>query len=232
MIGADKLMPGKFYHIYNRTNGSETLFRNSGDRKFFLKNVIRYLSPIMEVYAYCLMRNHFHLLVKIADKNKLEQIKLSHYSSKFNCFDGKQVELLKKVFDFPDNHHFISQQFSNMFDSYSKSFNNKHKRDGNLFHKSFHRKIVRENDYLRYLFFYIHLNPIRDFPDKDFYDPCWSSFHDIISGNRKYVNIKFAEDFFGDLKHFESYHLEMLKYVRGRNNWLELTGLKSMTLRG
>ena len=56
------LMP-YFYHIFNHANGIENLFRDEGNYVFFLHKVKKYISPHADLLSYCLMPNHFHLLI-------------------------------------------------------------------------------------------------------------------------------------------------------------------------
>jgi len=60
-----------FYHIYNRGNNGENLFIEERNYYYFFKLYTHYIYPIADTYAYCLMPNHFHLLVRI--KPQLEQ---------------------------------------------------------------------------------------------------------------------------------------------------------------
>jgi REP element-mobilizing transposase RayT len=57
------LSPGNYYHIYNRGNNGEPLFFEEENYIYFLKLYDKYISPIAETYAWCLMKNHFHFLV-------------------------------------------------------------------------------------------------------------------------------------------------------------------------
>jgi len=61
------LQPGKFYHIYNRVKNGNALFDSEEDWKFFLKLYRTHVSPIAITYAYCLLQDHLHILVKIKD---------------------------------------------------------------------------------------------------------------------------------------------------------------------
>ena len=65
MVGPEPLHYGETYHVYNRGNNGETLFREQRNYPYFLKLYARYTEPVAETYAYCLMSNHFHLLVRI-----------------------------------------------------------------------------------------------------------------------------------------------------------------------
>ena len=59
---------GKYYHIYNRTNNNELLFREDENYLFFLGKYKQYLNNFVDTYAYCLMPTHFHLLIRIKEK--------------------------------------------------------------------------------------------------------------------------------------------------------------------
>jgi putative transposase len=58
------LIPDRYYHIYNRGNNKEKLFYHSGDYFFFLGKYKEYVSPVADTYAFCLLPNHFHFLIK------------------------------------------------------------------------------------------------------------------------------------------------------------------------
>ena len=53
-----------FYHIYNRGNNRETIFLEDRNYLYFLTLYEKYIPVAIETFAYCLMGNHFHLLVK------------------------------------------------------------------------------------------------------------------------------------------------------------------------
>jgi REP element-mobilizing transposase RayT len=61
---------GAIYHVLSRGNGGQEMFRSKDDRCLFLellgKTVERY---DIEVHAYVLMGNHYHLLLKTKDAN-------------------------------------------------------------------------------------------------------------------------------------------------------------------
>lgn len=54
----------KYYHVYNRSVGKDKLFFNDENYKYFLKRYSYYLNDKLATYAFCLLPNHFHLLVK------------------------------------------------------------------------------------------------------------------------------------------------------------------------
>ena len=54
-----------FYHVLNRGNERRAIFRDDGDREGFLTRLGRCAERFgLEIYAYVLMGNHYHLLVR------------------------------------------------------------------------------------------------------------------------------------------------------------------------
>ncbi len=56
-----------FYHIYNRGNGKVNIFKSENNYLFFLQLLRNHINPIGEIYAYCLLPNHFHFLIRIKE---------------------------------------------------------------------------------------------------------------------------------------------------------------------
>ncbi len=79
------LEQGKTYHIYNRAIGKEKLFLERGDYFDFLKKLRKYVLPISSIYAYCLLPNHFHLMVKF-EKKELKKPIHQYFSNLFNAY--------------------------------------------------------------------------------------------------------------------------------------------------
>ena len=83
----DFLEKGYFYHIYNRGNNKENLFFEEDNYIYFLNLVSKYLLPIADIYAYCLLENHFHILLKIKEQSEISNNKLHlHFSNLFNSY--------------------------------------------------------------------------------------------------------------------------------------------------
>jgi len=59
------LEPGKYYHIYNRARNGGPLFEDEEDYRFFLRLYRSHITPVADTYAYCLLKDHLHLLVRI-----------------------------------------------------------------------------------------------------------------------------------------------------------------------
>jgi putative transposase len=66
------MKPERFYHIYNRACGFEKLFLSDSNFRFFLERFADDLKGYVSLYAYCLMPNHFHFLVKTINLPKVD----------------------------------------------------------------------------------------------------------------------------------------------------------------
>lgn len=130
---------GKFYHVFNRGNNGDNLFYTKCNYEFFLRRLGSYLSDYIELYAFCLLPNHFHLLIRI--KDDLDALHLKDAKRLSNKYDPVSLAFLK------------------FFTSYSKAINKQQKRHGSLFENPFKRILVNNTSYLSNLVFYIHANP-------------------------------------------------------------------------
>ena len=65
------LIPGRYYHIYNRGTNGEVLFKHPAYYEEFLQLYSKYSVPVADTLAYCLMSNHFHLLIRVKDEHEI-----------------------------------------------------------------------------------------------------------------------------------------------------------------
>ncbi len=137
-----------FYHIYNRGNSKQIIFRSEGDQNRFMKllylcntienrrldvifmnnkNIydVRTENPLVAIGAYCLMPNHFHIMLTPLIENGI-----SIFMQKIGT-------------------------------AYSKYYNKKYDRTGTLFEGKFKATHLNTDNYLKYIFSYIHLNPVK-----------------------------------------------------------------------
>ena len=78
------------YHIYNHANGDDNIFREQDNYRFFLEKYVKYINPVADTFAYCLMRNHFHLMVRIKD---VQSFNISSKTSKvFEDIGGLELD--------------------------------------------------------------------------------------------------------------------------------------------
>jgi len=83
------LYPGYYFHIFNRSNNNEIVFKEAENFLYFLKKYRHYLDDLITTLAYCLMPTHFHFLVYISseDVERIQQnigVLLSSYAKAIN----------------------------------------------------------------------------------------------------------------------------------------------------
>lgn len=66
------LEPDCVYHVYNRANGHERIFLSDENYRYFLAQYGKYVGPYTDLFAYCLMPNHFHFLIRIKGEKEFE----------------------------------------------------------------------------------------------------------------------------------------------------------------
>jgi putative transposase len=181
----DILEPDCFYHIYNRGNNKEDLFSEPENYSHFLKLIKTHIIEIADIYSYCLLKNHFHLVLKIKSKTELPE----KYHSGNN----------------------LSQPFSNLFNAYTKAINKWYDREGSLFRVRFKRERISDLNYLRNAIIYIHLNPVKHSFTKDYSTYLYSSFQSLISPKDTLLKRMEIFELFGDSKNFIFVHQEELK---------------------
>lgn len=162
------LETGVYYHIYNRGNGGENVFREPRNYDYFFVKYAEHLEPYVELCAYCLLKNHFHLLVQIKDVTDVTGLQRPVTS-------GKTRD--------------AAQAFSNWFNAYAKGYNKTYARYGSLWQRPFRRIPILTESYLFNVVRYIHRNPQKHGFVKDFRDWEYSSYHLFtdVTGFRKPV---------------------------------------------
>ncbi len=140
-----KFESGNLYHIYNRGNNSQPIFFERENYLYFLTKIRKHLYPLVDILAYCLMPNHFHILVYIPE------LKYSS-SHTYSSGDSKSPDELNKK---------IVAAIAIILRSYTRAINKKQNRTGSLFQSKTKAKNLSENlNYAFTCFHYIHQNPI------------------------------------------------------------------------
>jgi REP element-mobilizing transposase RayT len=165
------LQEGCFYHVYNRSIGNEKLFITLDNYRFFLAKWKLYL-PYLDVFAYCLMPNHFHFIVRVRELD--EALKLH---AKEQC-TSKSRQFLQEEITYAT---YLEDQFKRLFSSYALALNKQQKRHGSLFQKSFKRVLIQEEKKLLYLLAYVHHNPIHHNLTTTYGDWLFSSWHAFVN---------------------------------------------------
>ncbi|MEI8123941.1 MAG: transposase [bacterium] len=213
---------GEFYHVYNRGNDKKKIFNNDKDYLRFL--VLLYTcNNVGSIH----LSNHKglskpqNLLKMFSIKREETLVDIGSY-----CLMPNHIHLLLKE----KIEGGISLFLQKLFTAYSMFYNKKHGRTGKLFEGVYKAEHADSDNYLKYLYTYINLNPIslidkgwkdRIIKDKikakDFLKSYkYSSYFDYVGINRE-ENIILNKDAFPE--YFES----QLDFDSMVNEWIEFT---------
>jgi len=231
----EKLKPDTSYHIFNHANGFENVFREPENYRFFLEKYRKYISPMAETYAYCLMPNHFHLVVRIRKRAVIEELirnknnvvidnnfsKVSNFGkvekesvSNFRKVEeaGKVEENIIKIND-NEIEKYISKQFANLFSSYTQAFNKINHRMGSLFIKNFRRDTILIKEHFINAVIYTHRNPIHH-GYRDNYDEWpYSSYFGIVNSEENGTESQKLIKIFGGIDLFVQLNRDSKKSI-------------------
>ncbi len=201
------LFENEFYHIYNRGNNRENIFYTHENYLYFLRKYDEYLSPFVETYSYCLLPNHFHLLVRVKTK---ENVEAAARLSKF-------LKLGKSILE---TDLIISEAFRRFFMSYAKSINKQQARTGSLFQKNFKRKHITSESYFSSVIHYIHANPQLHGICADYKTYAYSSYNSHTADKPTKLNRKEVLDWFGGSDGYIKFHEANYSAIKDKREFM------------
>lgn len=184
---------GKFYHLYNRGIDKQRLFYEDKNYQYFLDKWKQYLHPYLNVYAYCLIPNHFHFLVSVLDSDTI----LNNY---------KNIKNINAYIDDPNQ--FLENQFRFFFSAYSKAINKQENRTGSLFQQRFKRILIKDDFDLITKLCYIHHNPIHHYISNNYNEWMYSSYLAYQSKKSTLVKKDFILELINGIEAFYTLHNE------------------------
>lgn len=208
---------GHLYHLFNQGNNREQIFYSRENYLFFLNKIKHHILPHADILAWCLMPNHFHLMiyvhtVKIPVSGPADDLETIGSTTLSGIGSTTLSRTTNRVRD-------LNKSIGILLTSYTRAINIQEKRSGSLFrphtkaecitryegvtpsfyNTSFGTQInvrIPEKEYPQACFSYIHMNPVKaglvDSPE----DWEFSSFSDY-SGKRsgKLINKQRADEF-------------------------------------
>ncbi|MDW7692966.1 hypothetical protein R9C00_10450 [Flammeovirgaceae bacterium SG7u.111] len=188
-----------YFHIYNRGVNGQDLFFEERNYAYFLSKYARFVHGYVKTFAYCLLKNHFHLLIQVRDEDEI-------------------LKLITKNKDKPLYWH-VSNAFSSFIKSYSITINDTYGRTGQLFEEPFKRKEVNGETYFSSLVAYIHTNPQKHGLVKDFRDYPYSSYHAHLSDKPTKLSRNKVLEWFGGKRGYIDFH-EANSFGSDSEDWM------------
>lgn len=188
------LLPEGIYHVFTRAVGNEKVFLTEGNYFYFLKKLKQHISGVAGVYAYSLLPNHFHLLIKI---KPLDEI-VEHY-----------VQIKKKPYIQGETNipEFIMERFGNLLNAYTKAFNKMYNRKGGLFIDRMRRNKAEDDSAITNFLFYIHKNAVHHGLTKKIGHWKYDSYQSLLSNGNTSLLREEVINWFGGVDGFVRFHL-------------------------
>jgi len=145
-----KFSIGEFYHLYNRGTEKRRTFMNEKDRKRFVA-LLYICNDSNETHISNILQSG-----SIRDIFDMERrrpiVAIGSY-----CLMPNHFHILAKEIELAGISHFMQKVST----AYTMYFNKKYGRTGSLFQGRFKATHANEDAYLKYLYAYIHLNPVK-----------------------------------------------------------------------
>lgn len=181
----------QIYHLYTRVSGNENIFKNDNNYNFFLGKVEKYLLPVLEIHAYCLVPQRFSFLIS--------------FRSQIEIFENLKLEDEDMSED--RIHKFLMQPVSNLLNSYSKAYNKMYGRKGALFIDYIKREKIDDVELLKNVFRKIHQIPTENFSNIVFEEWKYSSYRSYIDDQKfSKINRELMMQYFSGKDEFISFH--------------------------
>ena len=199
------LQPSCYYHIYNRGVNGENIFVEERNYEHFLNLFEKHVTPACDLFAYCMLRNHFHMMVRVKSEEEiltnLETLRVSCVTVHLVGQGSLPTEKVSRARK-PLGSKYPSDQFSNFFNAYAKAINKAYGRTGSLFQHPFGRVPITSDRQFWNVIAYIHQNPQKHKFVNDFRDWKYSSYGIILS--EKSTSVKRSEvlEWFGNKEQY------------------------------
>ncbi|UII30709.1 hypothetical protein LVD17_20660 [Fulvivirga ulvae] len=192
----EPIQPDTYYHVYNRGINGESIFKEARNYNYFLEKYAQHINPVADTYAYCLLNNHFHFLIRTCSAEVISDRVQNPVRDKGNNFSA-EVDFSKT----------IGKQFAKLFNSYSQSINKAYGRTGSLFDRPFRRIPVQNDYYFSRLVSYIHKNPEKHGFTDDFKDYPYSSYWSHLDTRKTRLKREEVINWFGDQSSYQEFHI-------------------------
>ena len=192
------ILGGNYYHLFNRGVNRQNIFFAEANYLYFLKLLNKFLSGYVHFLSYALLPNHFHLVIKVNDEIS--------FRNEGNRSLKKENGSLSVINNEEEIGKLVVKQLKRMFITYAMAINKQENRTGNLFTPKYKRLEITDHDYLEYVIFYTHYNPVKHGLTDNFKNYKYSSYKAISGKARTSIDRDLVFDIYGCNENFIDYH--------------------------
>ena len=206
MTSPPPLLYDTYYHIYNRGVNRENIFIEERNYDLFLKLFEKHLLPVADLFAYCMLRNHFHISLRVRSEDEMEKTLRVSLANARQARQSNPANDQHGLSRKPLGSQYVSDKFSNFFNAYAKTINKAYGRTGSLFQHPFGRVLITTDHQFWNVIAYIHQNPQKHGFVKDFRDWKYSSYGVILTQKPTMINRDEVMKWFGTREDYLSLH--------------------------
>jgi len=218
MTSPSPLRYDTYYHIYNRGVNRGNIFFEERNYEYFLNLYWKHIGQVADTFAYCLLKNHFHLAIRVKSEEEIMETQTLKVSPSNGQRQGQDVPINRNESQTrkPLGSRYVSNQFSNFFNAYAKAINKAYQRTGSLFQHPFGRVPITSDRQFWNVMAYIHQNPQKHKLVKDFRDWTYSSYGILLADTPTRLAREVVLDWFGGKDEYRNLHAEWVSDARGK----------------
>lgn len=196
------------YHILFRSIDGIPLFKTEKEHLFFLEKWKRFTDPVFETWAYSLLDNHAHFIIKVKQQEEaIQTLSALTEDAKTKAIreflEKKDASLIGSI---------IERQINSFMVSFTNTYNNIIERKGGLFQQPFRRSLIASDAHIQQAIVYAHANAQKHKLVKDFKMHRFNSYQAVLDRNETFINVATVINFFGGIGKFISIHSEQVAY--------------------
>jgi putative transposase len=158
------------YHVFNRGNNSQKIFFKNENYQFFLKKIKKHILPFADILAWCLMPNHFHLMIYINETELEIENNLKESKDKY----GVRWGVVKNT------NQTVNESIAVLLRSYTRAINNQENRTGSLFQMKTKANCLTDNSEITPAWFETSVGTLINVsdPKKSYHQNCFHYIHE------------------------------------------------------
>lgn len=156
------------YHVFNQGNNQQKIYFNEANYWFFMGKMRTYILPFADILAYCLMPNHFHLMLKVI---RTEISLASPLNSSDDLESSDELSVVKK--------RTLNNSIAIMLRSYTRAIQKQEQISGSLFRQKTKAQCLTETSGISPAFFHTHFGALlnQGMEERNYMQVCFDYIH-------------------------------------------------------
>lgn len=208
MKAQDKLLCDTYFHLFFKDEQGLHLFKTDQDYLHFLQLFFTYISPIADVYSYCLLPNQLHFVLKTKTEKAVFTFLKIEGRFPDETITLEEIHTLSAKSEF-QNHNILSihmqKQMASFFTTYALKLQQENLSKKKI-HLPYEQALLISNDEVKTCIIHLHSLALQQGHTKELSVWRYTSFNAIISDKPTKLMRKEVIDIFGSKDNFIKQH--------------------------